>query len=90
MKLKKFRPCQAGAAWLETQPDIDTAWRVCQRGEWMLWLLWVNKSADEAAYAAYDAADYAAYEAADAADAIRKIFPELPEVLHHLRNEEPS
>ena len=37
--LKKLTACGSAIAWVETQPDVDTAWRNCQRGDWMLWLL---------------------------------------------------
>ena len=30
--------CNAAMCWLRTQPDAVTAWRVCERGDWMLWL----------------------------------------------------
>jgi len=32
-------PCQDAADWLETQPDIETAWATCQRSDWMWWAL---------------------------------------------------
>src|SRR3990172_6176815 len=25
--------------WLEDQPTNETAWKVCERGDWMLWLI---------------------------------------------------
>jgi len=37
-----LRKCEANAEmiwWAATQPDADTAWRVCTRGDWMLRLL---------------------------------------------------
>ena len=34
-----LKPCEDAAAWLETQPDPQTAWLTCQRSGWMLWLL---------------------------------------------------
>lgn len=30
--------CEAAVAWARTQPDYETAWRVCERGDWLLWL----------------------------------------------------
>lgn len=71
--------------------DLDTAWRECQRGDWLIWLM---REAAAAAYAAADAAASsagaayarAARAAADAAaadavasaaaDAVRRRFPE--------------
>jgi len=32
-------PCKEAAQWLDTQPDIETAWRTCERGDWMWWAL---------------------------------------------------
>lgn len=32
-------PCAEAAEWLETQPDIETAWKTCERGDWMWWAL---------------------------------------------------
>lgn len=31
--------CIDATIWLETQPDIETAWQTCQHGDWMLWVL---------------------------------------------------
>jgi hypothetical protein len=31
-----YRPCADALAWLRTQPDAETAWRTCERGNWML------------------------------------------------------
>ena len=39
MNINHLRPCTEAAQWLETQPDIATAWNCCQRGDWMMWLL---------------------------------------------------
>ena len=33
------RPCAEGQTWLNTQPDMVTAWTNCVRGDWMWWLL---------------------------------------------------
>ena len=27
-------PCPEALAWLRTQPDAETAWATCSRGEW--------------------------------------------------------
>ena len=35
----KMNACRDAVAWLATQPDTETAWRECKRGDWMLWLL---------------------------------------------------
>ena len=35
--VKSWRPCSDGLVWLNSQPDLDTAWRTCQRGDWLLW-----------------------------------------------------
>ena len=32
-------PCDEAAAWLDTQPDPQTAWQTCPRSSWMLWVL---------------------------------------------------
>src|SRR5574340_343496 len=40
MKLPSIlKPCEEAAAWLETQPDYQTAWQNCRRPDWMIWLL---------------------------------------------------
>ena len=39
MNIDHLQPCAEAAEWLETQPDIATAWDCCQRGDWMMWLL---------------------------------------------------
>ena len=38
MNIDHLQPCAEAAEWLETQPDIATAWDCCQRGDWMMWL----------------------------------------------------
>jgi len=30
--------CTVAVDWCKTQPDLATAWQVCERGDWMLWL----------------------------------------------------
>lgn len=30
--------CPEAVEWAATQPDLETAWANCQRGDWMLWL----------------------------------------------------
>ena len=37
--LRGFGACDDGIEWAATQPDADTAWRTCTRGDWMLWLI---------------------------------------------------
>jgi hypothetical protein len=37
--LVKLKACHGAVEWSSTQPDLATAWRECQRGDWMLWLL---------------------------------------------------
>src|ERR1017187_4872991 len=38
-ELKSLRACSEAVAWFEQQPNITTAWKTCDRGDWMLWLL---------------------------------------------------
>ena len=37
--LFEARPCSDALNWLEGQPDMQTAWAVCDRGDWMWWAL---------------------------------------------------
>ena len=37
--LRGLGACDDGIEWAATQPDAETAWRTCTRGDWMLWLL---------------------------------------------------
>jgi hypothetical protein len=37
--LKRLDACAEARTWAKTQPDLQTAWANCQRGDWMLWLL---------------------------------------------------
>ena len=40
MKIKfNETACEDARIWLETQPDIETAWNTCKRGDWMWWAL---------------------------------------------------
>ena len=45
MKYKEYkkvfteRPCQDAIDWLETQPNLVTAWDNCERGDWLWWAL---------------------------------------------------
>ena len=32
-----YAPCKAALDWLKTQPDAQTAWDTCRRGDWMLY-----------------------------------------------------
>lgn len=36
--IAKLRPCAQGAAYLRKHKNLKTAWKHCQRGDWMLWL----------------------------------------------------
>ena len=38
LELKSLGACKEAVDWVATQPDAATAWRTCQRGDWMLWL----------------------------------------------------
>ncbi len=38
-KVAELNACQDAVTWLQTQPDAETAWQKCKRGDWMLWLL---------------------------------------------------
>jgi len=33
------KPCFDAVEWLEKQPDAQTAWNTCERGDWMWWAL---------------------------------------------------
>ena len=84
MKIKfTQKPCSDAKQWLDTQPDIETAWKRCPRGDWMWWTLmhlddqypskilsveFANWCAERGKKHSARAAAYAAY-AADAADA---------------------
>jgi hypothetical protein len=37
--LARINACSDAIKWASTQPDLDTAWRECKRGDWMLWLI---------------------------------------------------
>ena len=37
--LSSLKACHEAMDWFRPQPDVLTAWRDCQRGDWMLWLL---------------------------------------------------
>ena len=37
--LRGLGACDDGIEWAATQPDADTAWRTCTRGDWMMWLI---------------------------------------------------
>ena len=36
--LESLNACSEATIWASTQPDLQTAWANCQRGDWMLWL----------------------------------------------------
>jgi len=38
------KPCWGAIDWLETQPDFETAWNNCERGDWMWWALIYSKN----------------------------------------------
>lgn len=38
-KLEKLDPCPEAIEWARTQPDPQTLWNNCERGDWMLWLV---------------------------------------------------
>lgn len=37
-KLRSMDACAVAIAWAETQPDLATAWRKCERIDWLCWL----------------------------------------------------
>ncbi len=43
--LTRLNACPEAVEWAKTQPDLATAWKNCERGDWMLWLAgkWVGK-----------------------------------------------
>jgi len=75
MKIKfDTTPCEDAEEWLETQPDIQTAWATCERGDWLWWALLhsgnVPPKRTSVAFAKWCAERareyaYAAYDAAD-------------------------
>ena len=36
--LRRLRACIEATQWAESQPDAETAWRRCPRGDWLLWV----------------------------------------------------
>jgi len=38
-KLTELNACPDAVIWATSQPDEQTAWDNCERGDWMLWLL---------------------------------------------------
>lgn len=36
--INQFYPCNDGKEYYESQPDFETAWNNCERGDWMLWM----------------------------------------------------
>ena len=70
------KPCQDAIDWLETQPDLATAWETCPRGDWLWWALQRSDntpkkdiSVNFAYFCADNAKKYAAYATAAYADA---------------------
>lgn len=37
--LRRLAACSEALEWAATQPDPETAWGACPRGDWLLWLL---------------------------------------------------
>jgi hypothetical protein len=37
-KLIRLCACDSAVQWAMTQPSLATAWKQCERGDWMLWL----------------------------------------------------
>ena len=35
--LRRLGACPEATQWAESQPDAETAWRQCPRGDWLLW-----------------------------------------------------
>ena len=35
--LRRLGACFEATQWAESQPDAETAWRQCPRGDWLLW-----------------------------------------------------
>ena len=46
-RIARLNACDSAMGWLHTQPDAATAWRTCDRGDWMLWLLGRQSGAPE-------------------------------------------
>ena len=38
INITKFNPCDDGLEYYNSQPDFETAWNNCPRGDWMLWM----------------------------------------------------
>ena len=36
--LARTNACDGAIAWARTRPSLDRAWKICERGDWMLWL----------------------------------------------------
>ena len=36
--LRRLGACFEATQWAESQPDAETAWRQCPRGDWLLWI----------------------------------------------------
>lgn len=39
LTLQRLGACTGACDWARAQPDPDTAWARCRRGDWLLWLL---------------------------------------------------
>ena len=38
-KLEKLNACRSSIEWLQTQDNLEQAWKDCERGDWLLWLV---------------------------------------------------
>lgn len=38
--LRGLGACGEAIDWAATQPSLRSAWKNCQRGDWMIWLVW--------------------------------------------------
>ena len=66
--LVRLKACNEAVEWARTKPDYATAWRACERGDWMLWLLErTGADAERLRRLAYRFADQAVREDACAA-----------------------
>ena len=35
----ELKPCNEARKWLKSQQNLESAWEICQRGDWMIWVL---------------------------------------------------
>jgi hypothetical protein len=38
-KLRSLNACKEAIEWAATEPDAETAWTTCERGDWLFWLI---------------------------------------------------